>query len=163
MENSPNSEKIEEKVPETNNQGNETKVHPQAWLREKFGKDYQKPKEPKDIQDIPFYQMYKKPLETPEDIERYRQERIKNFPTKKNIERKEKEKDEREKQGLLDMTKQIEKKKRKKSENLLNALLEKDIKKENSCILQCLRYIVKNKFFTDQHSQKVEKKLKELE
>lgn len=166
MENSTGQEKIETNIEEKSEnleEKEDKKVHPQAWLREKYSKEFKKPKNPIDLLEIPFYQMYNKPLETPEDIERYRQERIKNFPTKKNIEKKEKEKEEREKKGLLEMSKQIDKKKRKKSENLLNSLLEKDIKKENSCILQCLRYIVQNKFFTNEHSQRVAKKLKEIE
>jgi hypothetical protein len=46
-----------------------------------------------------FHMLYKKPLETEEDIRQYREERRRNYPTKANLERKEKEIEERLKKG----------------------------------------------------------------
>ncbi|KAL0487806.1 hypothetical protein AKO1_008704, partial [Acrasis kona] len=46
-----------------------------------------------------FHMLYKKPLETEEDIKRYREERRKNYPTKSNVEKREKDIEERLQKG----------------------------------------------------------------
>jgi hypothetical protein len=138
-------------------------VHPQAWLKEKYGKK----KKQKYKDDAPFFAMYGKPLETPEDIQRYREERIKNFPSKANLERKQKEKEEIEKKGgIVKKEKsrgQFVAKKRERNPNLLITLLEREIQHENDVLLQCVRHIIKNKFYTDSHTERVQKKLKVYE
>eukprot|EP01080_Neovahlkampfia_damariscottae_P004389 gene4389-7764_t len=145
---------------ETKDEKQSTVVHPQAWLREKYAKSERREK-PKD--EILFYKLYAKPLETPEDIKRYREERMKNYPTKKNIEKKKELEAKKVERG--DLPSKVEKSnKGKKKKNLLNQLIEKEMNREKDCILQSLRFIVKNDFYCENLlSERVKKRLKDIQ
>jgi hypothetical protein len=138
-----------EKVEEVN--------HPQAWLREKYGKSEKKKK---DVEDILFYKLYSKPLETPEDVKRYREERLRNYPTKKNIEKKLELESKKKERGEL--VPKVEKFKGRKKKNLLNQLIESEMNREKNCILQSLRFIVQNEFYCQHLSTRVKKRLQEI-
>ena len=94
---------------------------------------------------------------------RYREERIKNYPTKKNIEKKKELEAKKAERG--DLIPKIEKQnKGKKKKNLLNQLIDKEINREKDCILQSLRYIIKNNFYCENNflSERVKNRLKQL-
>nr|CAG8541783.1 9645_t:CDS:2 [Entrophospora candida] len=89
-------------------------------------------------------------LDTPEVIAKWIEERKKRYPTEANIARKRKLEEEKKAHGKLvspPIISKVPDHKRVHCRNLREMLLYKETVKEKNVILQCLRYIVKKKFF----------------
>ncbi|EFC48153.1 predicted protein [Naegleria gruberi] len=145
----------------------------------KFLQDYKK-----NYKNPIFSMLYKKPMETPEDIEKYREERRKNFPTKKHIIEKEKVLAERRQKGEIivgasEKVKSllkvmgIEKDKRDdndeegeemRSKSLIKNLLTQEISQDKMILLQCFRHIIFENFFCEESemSSEVKEKLTKI-
>ena len=96
-------------------------------------------------------------LDTPEAIAKWREQRRRNFPTAANIERKKVEAQKRKSRGELE-TKPEPRPRLKKpsvaSAGLLRKMLQGEIRKEHTLVLQCLRFISEESFFQDGGSVK---------
>ncbi|KAF0978692.1 hypothetical protein FDP41_002512 [Naegleria fowleri] len=146
----------------------------------KFLQDYKK-----NYKNPIFSMLYKKPMETPEDIEKYREERRKNYPTRQNVIEKEKELSERRKKGEIiigasEKVKSllkvmgIEKDKKEESnqddsnakaaQSLIRNLLTQEISQDKIILLQCFRHIIHERFYCsdDELSEEVKSKIDKL-
>ena len=96
-------------------------------------------------------------VSTPEAIAKWREQRRRNFPTAANIERKKVEAQKRKSRGELE-TKPEPRPRLKKpsvaSAGLLRKMLQGEIRKEHTLVLQCLRFISEESFFQDGGSVK---------
>jgi hypothetical protein len=97
-------------------------------------------------------------LQTPEEIEQWRAERRKNYPSKANVERKDNEHAAKQARGeLVERKPRFAKPSARKAARpsgaarptLLRKLLETQIKKEYSAVFQCLRYLCSHNFLQD--------------
>ena len=121
--------------------------------------------------------------ETQEDIDAWIAERKKKFPTRKRIEEKEQNLQERQERGALDLSDKANKEKRKESKknffqtnsydkskpiemsairptkipSLLDKLTQDETRKKHSIILQCFRYFVNHNFLQDEFDPNVNK------
>lgn len=121
--------------------------------------------------------------ETQEDIDAWIAERKKKFPTRKRIEEKEQNLQERQERGALDLSDKANKEKRKESKknffqtnsydkskpiemsairptkipSLLDKLTQDETRKKHSIILQCFRYFVNHNFLQDGFDPNVNK------
>jgi len=140
----------------------------------KFLQDYKK-----NYKNPIFSMLYKKPMETPEDIQKYREERRKHYPTKQNVIEKEKELAERRKKGEIiigasEKVKSllkimgIEKDKRgdsneqdeeKKATPLINNLLTQEINQDKCILLQVFRHVIYERFYC--HDEDLSTEVKE--
>ncbi|KAL9658307.1 hypothetical protein ABK040_015627 [Willaertia magna] len=146
----------------------------------KYLRDYKK-----NYKNPIFSMLYKKPLETPEDIQKYREERKRNYPTKDNIIKKEIELAERRKKGEIIMGASdkikslmnlmgIEKRKNEEENNeediknnktFIYNLLNNEMEKDKIILLQCFRHIIYNNFYCnkDELTDEVKNKLLKLQ
>ncbi|OHT01376.1 hypothetical protein TRFO_07629 [Tritrichomonas foetus] len=114
-----------------------------------------------------------KVLETQEDIDAWIAERKKRFPTRLRVAEKERENQEREERGALDLSEQANKAKRKESKmklgkngkndkplemstfqptkvpSILDKITQDEERRKHSIVLQCFRYFVKHNFLQE--------------
>lgn len=118
-----------------------------------------------------FRFLHPQSLDTPEEIARYIEERKKRFPTRRNVELKRKEEQERRKRGEIVVRdsrarlimsvmnqqrhhhhhhhqQQQQLSVRRKHRNLLRGLLEGQIKRERVVMLQLVRHLVNERFYS---------------
>lgn len=122
-------------------------------------KQVRKRKPPKMRENLP------KVPETQEEIDAWIAERKKRYPTQQRIAEKVQQEQDREERGALDLTKKPEKLKKsdkptemstkdpKPIKTLIDKLMEDEVRKERSIILQCFRYFVNHNFLQEEEEQ----------